>query len=313
MRHRWQRATPEIRPTLEDAARLVAPVLPDARVLGCAGLAGGLANSNILVTLAGHPPLVLRFYQRDPAAAPREAAIAARVALAPRLRHLGNDERYGPYAVVDWVEGRRLETLPPPAQAGLAGALGRTLAGIHAHRFPATGFFGPALSIAMPVPVGGDGLVGYLRHCLVDGHGGARLGPELTAGLLAFAETHASRLDRWDGPPVLTHSDFNGSNILVATGRITAVLDWEFAFAGSPFFDFGNILRPPFGDLPGVEAAIAAGYRAAGGRLPANWRQLSLLADLMAWADFVSRPRADAALIADARATILTTLRSFPA
>ncbi len=36
------------------------------------------------------------------------------------------------------------------------------------------------------------------------------------------------------GPHCLVHSDFNGTNILVRDGRITGVLDWEFAFAGPP-------------------------------------------------------------------------------
>ncbi|MGQ3028836.1 MAG: phosphotransferase family protein, partial [Ferrovibrionaceae bacterium] len=91
------------------------------------------------------------------------------------------------------------------------------------------------------------------------------------------------------------------------------VLDWEFAFAGSPFFDFGNILRPPLGDLPGVAAAIATGYREAGGRLPDDWPALSRLVDLLSWADFLNRPVVDAALVADARAMIVRALRSFPA
>lgn len=309
MRDRWQRAQPEIVPTADEAARLIRPAIADAEVLDCIGLAGGLANSNIRVDLAGRAPVVLRFYQRDPTAGPREAAIAGRVALAPRVLHVGHDDRYGPYAVIEWIAGRRLETLAVAAQAAMATGLGRALAGIHAHQFSRTGFFGPDLAIAIPVSVGGDGLTGYLKHCLLDGRGGRRLGPELTAGLLTFAETHAGLLDRWHGPPVLSHSDFNGSNILVADGRVSAVLDWEFAFAGSPFLDFGNILRPPFGDQPGVEAALSAGYRQAGGRLPENWRALSRLVDLMAWADFLNRPLASDMLIADARSVIAQTMQ----
>jgi aminoglycoside phosphotransferase (APT) family kinase protein len=306
MRQRWQRALPEIIPTPAEAARLIRPVLPSAQVLDCTALSGGLANSNIRLALADAAPLVLRFYQRDPTAAPREAAIARRVGMAPRLLHVGDDHRHGPYAVVEWIAGRRLETLSSPAQAALADGLGRTLAGIHAQRFPATGFFAADLTIARPIPVGGDGLIGYLRHCLVDGRGGGRLGPELTAALLAFAAGHAGLLDRWGGPPVLTHSDFN---VLVDDGRIAAVLDWEFAFAGSPFFDFGNILRPPFGDQPGVAAGLAAGYRAAGGTLPDNWLALSRLVDLMAWADFLNRPAADETLVTDARAMIVLIMQ----
>jgi len=311
LRRHWGRATPEIAATGADIARLVAPVAGGAAVTGSASLQGGLANTNLLVTLAGHDrPVVLRFHQRDPTAGPREAAIAARVGrLAPRILHTGRDDRLGAYSVLEWVDGRRLETLVPAEQAALAGAIGRTLAGIHAQRFPTPGFFGPDLGIASPLPPGGAALTGYLRHCLVDGAGGARLGQRLAAEAVAFAEAHAHLLDQWDGPTVLVHADFNGSNILVADGGISGVLDWEFAFAGMPFIDFGNILRPPFGDLAGVETAIADGYRQAGGILPANWRQLSLLVDLLAWADFADRPLVTDALLADAATMIRLIMR----
>ena len=43
----------------------------------------------------------------------------------------------------------------------------------------------------------------------------------------------------------LVHADVNPKNLLVdpATGGVTGVLDWEFAYAGSPLGDVGNLLR----------------------------------------------------------------------
>ncbi len=310
LRRHWGRATPEVPASLDDVIRLMAPVTGGAAITGMASLAGGLANTNLRVAVAGRArPLVLRFHQREPAAGAREAAIAARIDLAPRVLHTADDDRLGAHSVLAWADGQRLETLPLADQAAMAGAIGRALAGIHAHRFPAPGFFGPALDIATPLPPGGAALTGYLRHCLVDGLGAARLGPALAADAVTCAEAHAHLLDRWDGPAVLVHGDFNGSNILVRDGAVSAVLDWEFAFANAPFIDFGNILRPPFGDLPGVEAAMARGYRQAGGTLPADWRRLSLLVDLLAWADFVNRPRVTDALVADAATMIRLIMR----
>jgi len=46
---------------------------------------------------------------------------------------------------------------------------------------------------------------------------------------------------------VLVHADYNGKNLLMQSThegwQVAAVLDWEFAFAGSPLFDTGNFLR----------------------------------------------------------------------
>ena len=43
----------------------------------------------------------------------------------------------------------------------------------------------------------------------------------------------------------LVHGDFNVKNLLLDPGnwQVTALLDWEFAHAGTPFTDLGNLLR----------------------------------------------------------------------
>ena len=81
-----------------------------------------------------------------------------------------------------------------------------------------------------------------------------------------LAEWVESRLPRWDaaererlatvavpaqdlldevGRSCLVHSDLNPKNVLVdpATLELTAVVDWEFAHAGHPWTDVGNLLR----------------------------------------------------------------------
>jgi hypothetical protein len=75
--------------------------------------------------------------------------------------------------------------------------------------------------------------------------------------------------------------------------------------------DFGNLLRPPLGELPGFEDAVAHGYRAAGGVLPDDWRQRSLHIDLGAWAGFLGRPRISEATADDARRIIARTLENW--
>jgi aminoglycoside phosphotransferase (APT) family kinase protein len=283
---------------------------------------GGLANTNLRLRLSnGGPPVLLRFYVRSPGAASIEHAIHQRVAgqvPVPAWFYFAPDNplTHHPYALLEWVDGMRLELAAPTLEAAQLAVLGRavgaSLAGIHAVTFPLTGFFDADLRVAQPISVGRDGLVGYLHQCLVEGRGGARLGAALTQALLAHTATAGVLLDTWDGPPCLVHGDFGGSNLLVRSGpagwQVAAVLDWEFAFSGSPFFDLGNLLRPPLGDRPGFAEAVHAGYMAAGGRLPAAWRPMSRLADLLAWADFLNRPVASDRLIRDARANIERTL-----
>jgi hypothetical protein len=75
-----------------------------------------------------------------------------------------------------------------------------------------------------------------------------------------------------------------------------------------PAGDFGNLLRPPLGLRTGFADAVARGYREAGGTLPADWKTHAQLADLTAWAEFLTRPNIGDALIADARTTFEAVL-----
>lgn len=319
MREAWRRGQPEFELDASAIAALVAPAVPGASVLEFRPATGGLANTNVEVTLSTPPGRVLlRLYQRDPRQAGKEAAIhalAARQGIpVARFLHFAetNALTHLPYGVLTWVDGERLETvvggLDDAAMAILGRSVGATLATIHAVAFDKPGFFGADLCVPAATDNGKQGLLAYLRRCLLEGAGGERLGAALTAALLRFVERHGDRLEAWLAPPCLVHADFNGSNILVQrdgdSWRVAAVLDWEFAFAGSPAFDFGNLLRPPLGSREVFRSAVAGGYAAAGGVLPQGWLDIARIADLYAWADFLSRPAAGGAIIEDARRAV---------
>lgn len=63
------------------------------------------------------------------------------------------------------------------------------------------------------------------------------------------------------------HSDFNPKNLLAdpASGALTGLLDWEFAHAGTPGTDLGNLLR--FDREPEFAGAVLDGYLEVAGHL----------------------------------------------
>ena len=217
-----------------------------------------------------------------------------------------------PYALLDWVEGERLEIVA--ADVGttdlseLGQAVGEALAGIGSFTFPEPGFLDGELGIAQPFRLDSRGYLAFLDGSLADEHLRDRLAVDLTNQLLEFAHREAPRLDGIDPTPRLVHSDFGGSNILVErrSGRwsVSAVLDWKFAFSGTPILDIGNLLRPPLGRLTAFETAFIQTFAEHGGALPGDWRRQSRFADLLAWVAFLKRPAARPRLIADARGMI---------
>ncbi|MGP3946488.1 aminoglycoside phosphotransferase family protein [Streptomyces sp. 6N106] len=68
----------------------------------------------------------------------------------------------------------------------------------------------------------------------------------------------------WDGPPVWTHSDLMPGNLLVADGRLSAVIDFGTAGVGDPACD----LIPAWNLLP---ASVREDFRTALGADDATW------------------------------------------
>jgi aminoglycoside phosphotransferase (APT) family kinase protein len=332
MRERWGPGAQPVLLSPKQLTRLVQPVFPGQSVVASELTSGGRANTNVRLELSVHPrPLLLRLYTRDlredPAPMPDVAAKEAALhrLLAPRLpvpqvifSAVDNPITGHAYMLRDWSEGQRLEVvadkLATTALVDLGCEIGAVLAGIHSMTFTMGGFLDGDLSV-LPFPPGIGGGLPELLETLLGERGKARLGPDLSQALMAFARREPNLGATWPGPPRLTHADFGGSNILVNIDEhgagVLAVIDWEFAFSGSPMMDLGNLLRPPLGELPDFEDAVARGYRSAGGVLPDDWRRLTLYNGLADWASFLGRPRINDALIEECRTMIARTLESW--
>jgi len=321
MRDQWNRDTEQASLSIEDAAVLLGSYYPSVEVLNVEPTKGGLANSSYLVELNQQKCLHLRICQRDPSAAEKEYRLIQLMqgnVPAPKPIHFStvNPVNNFPFMILEWVEGSRLESivseLRPRDVEHLGESLGGTLALIHRFQFEQFGFFNDHLEVPSPMKMGGEGLLSYAQECLLGNLAGEHLGEPLTKKILNFIRNEACLLDEWSGKPCLSHCDFNGSNILVKkseTGwEVAAVIDWEFAFSGTPFFDLGNLLRPPLGEILGMEAAVERGYRNAGGELPPEWRKMSKLTDLTAWFEFLTRKNAGINLISDCKKQICKTM-----
>lgn len=224
-----------------------------------------------------------------------------------------------PFIIMEYIEGecleeldKRDETLCPERTQVLGESLGRALTAIHKVRFLQSGLLNERLVVdenpESQIDMNGRGLSQFAEKILIEDGAIERLGKGLTHRFLAYLEEEAEQLDTYKDLPCLCHGDFGSSNILVKDDRVTAVLDFEFAFSGLPFCDLGNLLRPPFGERPGIKSAIVKGYREAGGKLPDNWESLSRLCDLYAWLDFLRRPTLPEGALESAQEMIMRTI-----
>jgi aminoglycoside phosphotransferase (APT) family kinase protein len=87
----------------------------------------------------------------------------------------------------------------------------------------------------------------------------------------------------------LVHSDLNLKNLLLdpASLTVTGVVDWEFAHAGHPYTDLGNLLR--FEREPAFTGAVLAAFTARRGGRAADALALARAADLWALVELAPR------------------------
>jgi len=296
---------------------LIEPFAAGARVLEAVPLSGGLRNTNYRLRLSSRPePVVLRLFSADPSACPREAAlerlVAGRVPV-PEVLH-SEPAADPPWNIVSWVAADRfdhvLRTADDEQVRALSRDAGRVLARIHAFTFPAAGFLGPDLSVGAFDGYSGDWSE-MLTDWLLHGRSGARLGPRLTERLLRFIADNAPRMKALGTQAHLLHSDYKPWNLLVRGSDIAAVLDWEFAFSGWPLNDVGIYLRHSASLPRAYLDGFVGGYVDAGGELPADWRRLARLIDLISLCYFLERPEDDPAVVRDVKPLIEMSLSDF--
>lgn len=311
-----ERRTPLVQLDGAEVADLVAAVLPGAEVRACAPQPGGHANTNYRVVLADRAVL-LRLYTRDPAACAKEHALARLLAAdLPVARSLGHGEASaGPYALFEYLPGATLAERAPRMAAEdwtVAGrALGWFLAALARHTFDRPGnLAAPPLRVEAWPWAGGD-LLGFVQASLFSSPAGQRLGPALRDEVWAFAVEAARRWEPWL-PVHLAHGDFGPTNLLFDGGRLTGVVDWEFAHAGDLSMDLGNLLRPRSGYAPqeALATGLEQGLLAEGVALPADWRARAAFADLAAALEFLSSVADRPATHAAARDRIAATVRT---
>ncbi len=157
-----------------------------------------------------------------------------------------------------------------------------------------------------PLPPAAAGLPEWVEHHL--DHPGLRdWEPADRAGLATVADTAQQLLDRVERS-CLVHSDFNAKNLLVepGTGRVSGVVDWEFAHSGMPVTDLGNLIRMERD--PVLTGAVLGAYADRVPDAPADLLDLARAADLFALVELAARrddnpaaERAHARLLAVAR------------
>ena len=317
---RWKRRRPYVVPDKGEVGQILDRAVGGLQVAEVRLLNDGVFNSNLRVQSTDDRVVVVRIYEQDEEACRRDQVIIDLVrGDVPVPSILGTTQFEGfPVAIFEWIDGVYPDQALNGASRGerkeIARALGSTLAGIsRAKRFPAHGLLDAELGYRRRFESNRKSFVDFIDWSLKQGRAGQRLGPELAADLRCFVDERAPLLDATEDDYRLVHGDLRFTNILMGNDGggwyVRAVLDWEFAMAGSPLLDFGVLLRG--GGLgPEFEEAFAQGFVEAGGALPERWREISELLDLRNLCGFLNASKHRGELFAAIRREILRIVDS---
>lgn len=281
--------------------RLINRAFPKRAVSGLERLTGGRINTNLKVHFAcDEPPVVLRLYRDGGEVCRKEAAILQLVSKTVPVPALLYSESNGiegspAFAILEFVDGisfRELQALgDESATRQAAYSVGKTLAAMGQYSFEKPGRLlakpeSRDLIVGEAYVTGKDPIPKIVRTFLDSPNVERRAGKEMVGRLYDFIWSWGPCLPNLEKDRNLVHSDFGNRNILVREEQgvwvVAAVLDWEFAFSGSPLLDVGHFLRYERCANPVREPWFSRGFVDHGGVLPDDWRNIARVIDLTA-------------------------------
>lgn len=257
---------------------------------------GGCANLNIKINLAGNnQSFILRIYLRDKQAVYREKNLGTllnQCVPIPQVYFIDSCENYR-FAITEFIPGITLRDLllsnKPHDVSDLMFDAGQLLSNIQSHHFTAAGFFDNELNISELTSK--DNYIDFAHQCLKHATVIQCLTISVTENIKGIIEKLNAFLPD-DAENHLVHGDFDPANILVNKidnqWKISGILDWEFAFSGSPLFDVANMLRYAH-QMPAVfETSFIQGV-STGFTPPQHWKITTLLLNIISLLDCLTR------------------------
>src|SRR5438309_1096271 len=282
-------------------------------------LEGGLRNCNLKLT-TDRGSFVLRVYEHHESLCHKEVDLlrfVGRRAPVPEVVYAAPDgvAEMPPFAVLRFVEGITFQELKRAgdgqATAEAAESVGAALGAIGRVRFDRGGWIGPGPAVGAPLLPGENALPRFVDLCLESAALRGRMPDGFREQAHAVVWGAVTELAALESDARLVHCDFGTRNVVVRRDRgrwgVAAVLDWEFAVAGSPLTDVGHFLRY---DSPDVEAAFLRGFVEAGGELREGWRRMARLIDFSALCEILTREWLPADVVAEVGALAMSTVRA---
>lgn len=295
-KNNWEKTEVNYQVDEQTIKRMIHNVYPDEVISSHAIISGGCANFNIKFTLIDHKPLLLRIYIRDKDAAYKEQKIADLIGQSvpvPKVYFIGDVDVYR-YAITEYMDGITLRDflLEHPDHQDMSAIMyecGKMLTSIARYTFDKPGFFDNNLHVKSSAP---DNPIAFIEECLQHQIVIEQLGQKTIDDIHKLVKKYAANFpDAQEAH--LVHNDYDPANILMhqqnGQWKISAVLDFEFAFSGSWLWDVSNMLRYAHKMPVEFKSSFLKGITDSGFIMPYQWNTTINLLNLTSLLDCLSR------------------------
>lgn len=291
----WEKSQDRHQLPIDLIERMLESALPGKEIESSKIIAGGCANLNIIVQLKNEESaIILRIYLRDKDSVHREKKIGdilKDVVPVPQINYIGDIDNYR-FAIVKFIPGIALRDLLLSDKEynleELMHEVGSLITRFSSHKFPKSGFFNNKLEIIEELPE--DGLKEFSLSCLENCNVKKYLGKDIVFKIRSLLNSISTIKDENIN---LVHADYDPANILVnkidGKWKVSAILDWEFAYAGSWLNDVANILRYSHQMPDRFKSSFLKGIEDNGYKLPKDWQIIVHQYNLASMLDSMTR------------------------
>ena len=277
-------------------------------------LVGGSTNLNLLITpTSNDDPLVFRAYSRGRSAQEREVGVLSALKSVVEVPEIIGTSSFGEedtnYILYRYIDGFTFQQIKESGSlrdtAEAAAAISRALASLGTISAFALAKLSGVLEMK-PRPVFRQDSSLLLE----------RLGQAETNRLLEMVDAWSEAISHIYSERSLVHGDFNNRNAVLTKQDegwiVSGLIDWEQAFFGSPLWDVSRFICYENARQPLREPYFTEAYRMAGGSIPEDWADLTLVLNAVSAAESLVRDDLQEYFIPDLREIVSAAVRLRP-
>ena len=249
MEYDWERTFPFLEINKEQVIRLCQGVLKKENIIRATPINEGCRTTNYIIeTSEPKNKYILKIFFSTDQSYKKEIELltklkenksipVSKIYIVDRSDIIQNRE----YAIYEYMEGM---TLGQAIKNGyiveerFIREVAKTLTMIHKHKFDKIGFLDEHLNVKESLPP-----LKLWYQKFMGERAKQRLGKNIINKINNIVKENEKILEKLDEEISLVHGDFQGTNILIKSRRLSGILDWEFAMAGHPLADIGQFFR----------------------------------------------------------------------